>query len=883
MIKYVFKKILLCLGIWLTVNSYIYADETVEINNINLTEETDTSNMQDFTAAEGIESEELTEKKPRIKLSPEVQNIFQSQLHKMQNDFQNGFNNLLLSTAINNVSNLDVICENLAQIVNHNQLKKINKQEAIQCIRNIREILAVTTKIFANAQDIRQIKMLNTITLYLVNYLRKIIKTSLTSLPAIDLQDILTRNQHIDDVNAEDLHTDILANQKEIASLQKSVHSVGLTWFNKLYRATENFCSDHKVLPRAGILLISSILGYIVLSRIDTKTIEGWTEKTKEENAPIDTKTVYSTMTSGSKKYSIKFFNKLKAGLLALKKWTGEDPKHHTVIGKNGEPVGVEIINQDKLGPIGKIESFFGPGGMNLIDLRMQPVVNGGILLALLQEPLKELKGWLLQKWLETQAYLRGTPIENKPQIFINSDPRYTFADVIGQEQAKIVFDNIVQYLADAQKFLRSGIPLERCILLAGPTRSGKSHLAEALGGEVNKIRLKHGLSPIKFISVSGAQIAGMHKADPFGFKGFMGWLKSLAPCLLFIDEIDMAHLVRENPFLSELLTELSGCLSDNSDIVIVAATNMPERLDHALLQKGRFGKVIWLDYPSEEERLMYLKKQFESRAILSISEDFIKRLAKETEGCSFEELKAIVTQALRTATNRNTAVNEEILEAALDEEVRQIQLDSLKLNDEQKTIIASHLAGHIVTSAVLNKSLDYISKVTIRSITKKIREEAYYKRFDDDGKAVLKNSSKDQVEHGKIFLAKADRVSVKTRTDTINEIKIALAGFIAEEILNDASSFEYHQDDKEDAFKKAQQLVNQGIKEKDMPKKLREKKQEEALELLARFEEEVRNLLLAHKDQLTTLARALKEHITLANADLREILKDLLTPQEVG
>ncbi|MEX0940717.1 MAG: AAA family ATPase [Candidatus Babeliales bacterium] len=777
-------------------------------------------------------------------MSPEDQQQLQAELEKFRDQYLEekrdaGFK--LLET-------FEFLCEHLGQMINNNQIKNFDRENVLAHIKETRKTIHELKKNAKTAFDPYSIKILFDIIESYINHLRTLVKNSLKTVPELDLQGVIKRSIESEKFDPEELEKQVLRCQKNIESLERESQNVGRSLFNRAYCRIEKFCSDHHVFSRTGKALILALGGYWVLSRINNDTFESF----GFNNVP---------------------------GLNSLKESIGENPKLQ--ITKIGEHKSIEVINQPNVTTAGWIEHSLGRGGLNLVDLTLPPLITWATLWGPLQNNWEAIKLWTQKKWSYLRGVLRGGPVENKTESW-KKDPKQKFDDVIGQQAAKDAVVAIKDSVINEEACRRAGIKPAQGILFYGPPGTGKSMLAEALGTEFKN----HVDKNINFLAICPADLEYLKAltGSPTGIGALFGLLIPDGITVLVLDEIDMIGLQRERDSkeLSQLLTEMSGIMSANSSkhIIVIGITNRPENLDDALLRSGRFGKAIWFDYPSLQDRITYLTRELENRCIINIDSDYIEKLAKETERCTFEDLNKILTGALLKAKAHREALNENHLEEAFDEEIRRILFDDSSLPEEHKKMLAAHQAGHALAAMLLDK-INKVTKVTIRAVSKKLQEESIYAKYSENGKSKEKTQANDPIELGKVFTEKPDNVrTLYTRDELINQIKINLAGHIAENILR-SNAGNYHKEDKEKALAYARQIIFEGMDPNSLPKNIKNKRNHEAFVLMNKCEKEIETLLLQFKTELKEIADTLQEKLTLSYSELFAILNKSLENNE--
>lgn len=298
-----------------------------------------------------------------------------------------------------------------------------------------------------------------------------------------------------------------------------------------------------------------------------------------------------------------------------------------------------------------------------------------------------------------------------------------TFDDVLGVPEAIEEVQEILTYLKDPALYEQAGSEMPKGILLASPPGCGKTLLAKALASE----------SDSGFLSANGSDFVKMYVGQ--GAKAVRELFKkarAFAPdkCIIFIDEIDSLAQARSNAgdsgaekeyssTVNALLSCMDGATDDNSNILVIGATNRPDSLDPALMRKGRFDRIIQLDPPAKEGRKEILQHYAQNRPFAELV-DF-ERLAKHTYGFSGADLKNVMNEASTLAARRAIqeggvpAITKEDLDEGISRTISGPAMKSRKMNDEEKRQVAYHEAGHAVVQYLLPEC-DPVQKISIVS-----------------------------------------------------------------------------------------------------------------------------------------------------------------------
>ena len=306
-----------------------------------------------------------------------------------------------------------------------------------------------------------------------------------------------------------------------------------------------------------------------------------------------------------------------------------------------------------------------------------------------------------------------GSVGKSNAKVYMEKSTGVTFKDVAGQDEAKESLEEIIDFLHNPQKYTAIGARLPKGALLVGSPGTGKTLLAKAVAGEAN----------VPFFSISGSDFVEMFVGvGASRVRDLFKEAAKVAPCIIFIDEIDTigksrdggrfggGNDEREQP-LNQLLAELDG-FDPGKGIIVLGATNRPEVLDKALLRPGRFDRRITVDRPNLAGRLATL--QVHTRSIHLAEDVNLEKIAQATAGCVGADLANLVNEAaLRAVRLGRSAVNQNDLLAAFETVIAGSEKKGTVITDEEKRIIAYHEVGHALVAAK-QKNAQPVSKITI-------------------------------------------------------------------------------------------------------------------------------------------------------------------------
>ena len=454
-----------------------------------------------------------------------------------------------------------------------------------------------------------------------------------------------------------------------------------------------------------------------------------------------------------------------------------------------------------------------------------------------------------------------------KAKVVTKDQPKITFGDVAGVDEAVEELEEIKEFLESPAKFQKMGAKIPKGVLLFGPPGTGKTLLARAVAGEAG----------VPFFSISGSDFVEMFVGvGAARVRDLFEQAKSSAPAIVFVDEIDAVgrhrgaglgggHDEREQT-LNQLLVEMDG-FDVRTGVILMAATNRPDILDPALLRPGRFDRQVVIDRPDLKGREAILKVHARGKPM---SDDVIlDTVARRTPGFTGADLANVVNEAALLSARRNrTDITMNEMEEAIDRVIAGPQRKSRVISEKEKLVIAFHESGHALVGWALPNA-DPVHKVSIIS----------------RGRALGWTLS----------LPTEDRFLV-TRSELIDQLAMMLGGRVAEEIVfGDPTTGA--QDDIERATKIARKMVCEyGMSDKLGPMTLGEKVDQPFLgrdfaahadysdHVASEIDSEIRRLvdeahdeayeiLVTYREQLDKMVEVLLDKETLERSEVEDIL----------
>ena len=297
-------------------------------------------------------------------------------------------------------------------------------------------------------------------------------------------------------------------------------------------------------------------------------------------------------------------------------------------------------------------------------------------------------------------------------KVYVEKKTGVTFNDVAGQDEAKESMQEIIDILHNPSKYTEIGAKLPKGALLVGPPGTGKTLLAKAVAGEAG----------VPFFSISGSDFVEMFVGvGASRVRDLFKEAAKMAPCIIFIDEIDTIGKSRDNRLggndereqtLNQLLAELDG-FDPTKGVIVLAATNRPEVLDKALLRPGRFDRRITIDRPNLAGRLKTL--QVHTRGIRLAEDVNLNKIAQATAGCVGADLANLVNEAaLRAVRLGRRTVNQNDLLVSFEVVIAGTEKKGSVLTEREKKLVAFHEVGHALVAVKQKNKAQPVSKITI-------------------------------------------------------------------------------------------------------------------------------------------------------------------------
>ena len=392
-----------------------------------------------------------------------------------------------------------------------------------------------------------------------------------------------------------------------------------------------------------------------------------------------------------------------------------QDDYIYYVVRKNGEDVVCKTVRMDDPDLVSRL--YEAGTSMEAVEPQKQSIFLSLVIGYVIPIVIFVFLGrWLSKKMMSSMGGGPGGAMsfgKSNAKVYVKSSTGIKFTDVAGEDEAKELLTEIVDYLHNPQKYTEIGASMPKGALLVGPPGTGKTLLAKAVAGEAE----------VPFFSISGSEFVemfvGMGAAK---VRDLFKQANEKAPCIVFIDEIDTIGKKRDGSgmgggndereqTLNQLLTEMDG-FDGSKGVVILAATNRPDSLDPALLRPGRFDRRIPVELPDLKGREEILKVH--ARKIKIADSVRFDEIAKAAAGASGAELANIVNEAaLRAVRDGRKFATQADFEESIEVVIAGYQKKNRVLSNKEKLIVSYHEVGHALVAAKQTDSAP-VHKITI-------------------------------------------------------------------------------------------------------------------------------------------------------------------------
>ena len=453
----------------------------------------------------------------------------------------------------------------------------------------------------------------------------------------------------------------------------------------------------------------------------------------------------------------------------------------------------------------------------------------------------------------------------SKAKLLQENKNKITFADVAGIDEAKQELMEVVDFLKDSRKYIEVGAKIPKGCLLIGSPGTGKTLLARAIAGEAG----------VPFFSISGSDFVEMFVGvGASRVRNMFEQAKRMAPCIVFIDEIDAVGRHRgtgvgggndeREQTLNQLLVEMDG-FSDNQGVVIIAATNRPDVLDRALLRPGRFDRQVMVPNPDIVGREQILSVH--AKKVATASDVNVKVLARGTPGFAGADLANLVNEAALTAARNNQKmITMKNFEEAKDKIMMGPERKSMIMQQSEKELTAYHEAGHAIV-AINCPNSDPIHKATIiprgRALGLVMRLPEHDKfsvtraKLYDDLAVTMGGRAAEEMIFG------YDNVTTGASSDITQATNMARNMVIKWGLSDKVGTVDYGQNEEKSYYASQKEFSEETAKIID----------DEVKRIVGESLDRARSILTAKKDDLELLAKALLEYETLSGDEINDLL----------
>ncbi len=467
---------------------------------------------------------------------------------------------------------------------------------------------------------------------------------------------------------------------------------------------------------------------------------------------------------------------------------------------------------------------------------------------------------------------------KSKARLYGNEQEKVTFKDIAGAEESKEELQEVVEFLKTPKKFSDIGARIPKGVLMIGAPGTGKTMVARAVAGEADA----------PFFSISGSEFVEMFVGvGASRVRDLFMKAKKNAPCIIFIDEIDAVgrrrgsglgggHDEREQT-LNQILVEMDGFEQD-TNVIVMAATNRPDVLDPALLRPGRFDRQVQLELPDRKDRRAILGVHLEDKKVSNNLN--LDPLAAKTAGMSGADLANVVNEAaiLAARANRKKIINKD-LDDAFEKVAIGPERKTQVMTDHEKKVTAYHEGGHALIGHLLENA-DPIHKVTIISrggaggVTWSLpTEDKVYRslaEFKDSMAMAMGGRMAEEIMFGHEQVTTGASNDLRTATNTARDMvtKYGMSDELANQYLDSSDG---------------SILLDRELSQtKEYSEDTAEKIDKAVRALLEEAETRARTVIKQNKEALDRLANELLEKETLGEEEVLEILKDAINP-DVG
>lgn len=770
----------------------------------------------------------------------------------------------LLQFSMQQLSRLDQVAEHVARLINDRQIKSLkNPRLAMQASTKIRsflkELLATEPTLAMSKTEIKMnaISELIRVGQALASHYKKAFDSGFTQLKPFGLEEykkIIGGTTPSHQIDATHLILQIKNLDTQITKIEKRVESIGLLWYNKLARKINNSIlipierNNLRQILLTGA--IATIAGWYFISEYggNLKDVTpAWMAPIIDKaqstwGRPIPMKndgTVDEDPANPGHRYNI------------------DDPEEAAKNGFTWRSRMAYSVKRSMKDPLTSVLI----GSMSVYAYNMWDHI---------KEPFVK---FATQTW---KKLLGGAYEKGKVSGVWNFEPTHGFDKVIGLDSLKSEFSVLLEFLKNPENSIRRGLIPAKAYLLTGAPGVGKTFAVEGLCGEISAVT-GNAQHAFRFMKVDAPLIQ-----EAGGITRILNYARNNAPCVIFIDEIDLLGLQRtgDNKMLSEFLTSMGNSIDNDPMklVIIIAATNKPQMLDKALLRTGRF-KEIRIEHPTHEARKQFLQKELSSYGLDTTQFD-LEAFAQETDNHTIEDLRSVIRRGIITSWMIKVPLNQAILDYGMNKEIHHIMLeDQRNMPEHEQKLIAAYFAGRAFALNLFDTQ-EELAKVTIKPVMTKLNERTAWQEF-------FHKDLKEQatIEHGSVFTKpkRIDSLNVRTKQELLDMCKAYLAGTAAQELLLNNSCIYQDNSDHNRAFICAHRYVLNGLDPEKLSADLQKQYQQQAHDVFNKCKEDVKIALKGHTKTLLQLADELQKKAILSGVQVKAIIEKNKQPVETA
>jgi ATP-dependent Zn protease len=782
----------------------------------------------------------------------------------------------LMSISREHTQNIGFCIQQILQTLNSNkeQVKIFNKSKVIDTLIQLQELVELLIQDIYSKNTKNALSQGIILTNGIMNFLLKGLESNFKNFDLDKLMEQINKKCYLN-ISDESIISIYNSNTLIIKNLVYASDRMGLTWYNLVYRKFKD-ANGYSILKGGATIATTIFVACIILNNSQfIKANGGWFDKNIGTTPRQDQKGNWIFDVSIEKTLD-EINNDIESLNSKSPLDTTDRKKINSLI--DGQKLLKSNPNQ-KTAPIYEASDSAGTIFQSL-STSLKSLQSAGIITmgALCTVSFSGITDYLLGDWYQKTKHSSEQKLEDLDKILSGSksnkemnydgQEKVYFKDLVGCEELEVLAKKIANFIKHPERYERAQIEEHRGILLYGPPQTGKSLFAKAL-----RTLIQNTLGNDRKMSF----IDGKKYLD-YGYPLDVIFKEAeyLAPSILFFDEIDLIGTNREKDpkKTGQLLTCMQGIDISSKQIIVIGATNRIEQLDKALLVDGRFGKKIFIGYPDYAKRKTFIEKELEKRSI-KLSAEFIDHIAQETDSCSYNNLRRIITEAIILSANETRPVCQNDFEKTLDTEVRKIDRGTRAYSTkEEKEIIATYQAGKAVARHIL-QTKHQVVKITIEDVARNIKS--------GQTGIVVTNSDSESSENEKLATNSTGKDSkiklgeVFTKTNSNNNELISdeemkkecltlLAGSIAQQILLNSTYSKCNTHDRAEVMQMIYSMISQG-------EKIDDKVRSKALKIKEEYEEEIKKILVQHKDFLATVINQLIEKITIDRYDWAQII----------